>query len=91
MTTSRDDIDLLDPEFYVGDPHPAHRWMRQNEPVFRDEKNELWGITTMEDIRKVEEELKDLKGVVKDFSEFVERIVIPSTSASTDPPPKSAA
>jgi len=54
MTTSRDDIDLLDPEFYVGDPHPAYRWMRQNEPVFRDEKNELWGITTMEDIRKVE-------------------------------------
>ncbi len=54
MTATRDDIDLLDPDFYVGDPHPAYRWMRQNEPVFRDEKNELWGITTMEDIRKVE-------------------------------------
>ncbi|MCP4908364.1 MAG: cytochrome P450 [bacterium] len=54
MTTNRDAIDLLSPEFYVGDPHPAYRWMRENEPVFRDEKNALWGITTMADIRNVE-------------------------------------
>ncbi|HIE60388.1 MAG TPA: cytochrome P450 [Microbacterium sp.] len=54
MTTNRDTIDLLNPEFYVGDPHPAYRWMRENEPVFRDEKNALWGITTMADIRNVE-------------------------------------
>ena len=54
MTTNRDAIDLLNPEFYVRDPHPAYRWMRENEPVFRDEKNALWGITTMADIRSVE-------------------------------------
>ena len=54
MSTNRDIIDLLNPEFYVGDPHPAYRWMRKNEPVFRDEKNALWGITTMADLRHVE-------------------------------------
>jgi cytochrome P450 family 142 subfamily A polypeptide 1 len=48
------DVDLLDPEFYVGDPHRAFRWMRRHAPVYRDEKNALWGITRMEDLRAVE-------------------------------------
>jgi cytochrome P450 family 142 subfamily A polypeptide 1 len=47
-------VDLLDPDFYVGDPYPAYRWMRDNEPVYRDEKNGLWAITRMEDVRTVE-------------------------------------
>ena len=54
MITKRDEIDLLDPDFYAGVPHPAYRWMRENEPVFRDKKNGLWGVATMKDIRKVE-------------------------------------
>lgn len=48
------EIDLLDPHFYVGDPHPAYRWMREHDPVHRDEKNALWAITRMEDLRAVE-------------------------------------
>ena len=47
-------VDLLDPDFYVGDPHPAYRWMRRHEPVFRDEKNALWGIAGMQELRAVE-------------------------------------
>jgi cytochrome P450 family 142 subfamily A polypeptide 1 len=47
-------VDLLDPHFYVGDPHPAYRWMRENEPVYHDEKNGLWAVTRMEDVRSVE-------------------------------------
>ena len=47
-------VDLLDPDFYVGDPHPSYRWMREHEPVYRDEKNGLWAITRMEDVRTVE-------------------------------------
>lgn len=54
MTESSRDIDLLDPEFYVGDPHTSYRWLRRCMPVFKDEKNDLWGITTMADIRTVE-------------------------------------
>ena len=52
-------IDLLDPHFYVGDPHPAYRWMRENEPIYHDEKNGLWAVTRMEDLRRVER-LSDL-------------------------------
>ncbi|HVV35130.1 MAG TPA: cytochrome P450 [Acidimicrobiales bacterium] len=51
---SRPDVDLLDPAFHVGDPHPAYRWMRQHEPVYRDEHNALWCITRMEHLRHVE-------------------------------------
>jgi len=47
-------IDLLDPEFHVGDPHPAYTWMRRHRPVYRDEPNALWGISRMADLRAVE-------------------------------------
>lgn len=50
----RETIDLLDPHFYAPDPHEAYAWMREHEPVFRDEKNELWAITKNEDVREVE-------------------------------------
>jgi cholest-4-en-3-one 26-monooxygenase len=50
---TRPEVDLLDPVFHVGDPHPVYRWMRENEPVFRD-RNGLWCITRMEDLRDVE-------------------------------------
>jgi cytochrome P450 family 142 subfamily A polypeptide 1 len=52
--SERPTVDLLDPDFYVGDPHPAYRWMRQHEPVFRDDKNGLWGISRMQELRAVE-------------------------------------
>jgi cytochrome P450 family 142 subfamily A polypeptide 1 len=32
----RPDIDLTDGAFYAGDSRPVYKWMRQNEPVFRD-------------------------------------------------------
>lgn len=56
MTTlvDRPVVDLLDPTFHVGDPHPAYRWMRQHEPIYRDETNNLWCITRMEHLRHVE-------------------------------------
>jgi cytochrome P450 family 142 subfamily A polypeptide 1 len=51
--TERPEVNLLDPEFHVGDPHPAYRWMRHNEPVYRD-ANGLLCITRMEHLRDVE-------------------------------------
>ena len=54
MSSPQPPIDLLDPNFYVGDPHPAYRWMRRNHPVYRDEKNHLWAITKIDHLREVE-------------------------------------
>lgn len=46
-------VDLLDPQFHVGDPHPTYRWMRAHEPIYRD-SNGIWCITRMEHLRHVE-------------------------------------
>jgi len=55
MTTTRRDVDLLDPELYRGpDMHPTFTWMRANEPVYRDRRNGLWGITRHADLKEVE-------------------------------------
>ena len=48
------EVDLLDPGFYQGDPHPAFTWMRANEPVYRDEANGLWAVTRHADVHDVE-------------------------------------
>ncbi len=47
-------VDLLDPEFYRSNPHDTWTWMRANEPVYRDQRNGLWGITRHADIMEVE-------------------------------------
>ncbi len=52
--TTRPVVDLLDPIFHVGDPHPAYRWMRHHEPIYRDAANDLWCVTRMEHLRHVE-------------------------------------
>lgn len=52
LPTSRPEVDLLDPSFHVGDPHPAYAWMRRHEPIYRD-VNGLWCITRMEHVRHV--------------------------------------
>jgi cholest-4-en-3-one 26-monooxygenase len=59
MTTTatsvpRPTFDLLDPAFYLDAPHDAFRWMREHEPVYRDEVNGLWAITRHHDIQDVE-------------------------------------
>ena len=54
QTTERLIIDLLDPALYQSNPHDVWAWMRANEPVYRDEKNKLWGITRHADIMDVE-------------------------------------
>jgi cholest-4-en-3-one 26-monooxygenase len=46
-------IDLLDGEFYAGDPFPAFAWMRRNAPAYHDEGNEIWGVTRYADVRAI--------------------------------------
>ncbi|MDJ0785437.1 MAG: cytochrome P450 [Myxococcota bacterium] len=38
-------VNLLDGEFYAGDPHPAFAWMREHEPVYWDANGRVFGIT----------------------------------------------
>ncbi len=52
--TERLIVDLLDPELYKSNPHDVWAWMRAHEPVYRDEKNKLWGITRHADVMDVE-------------------------------------
>jgi cholest-4-en-3-one 26-monooxygenase len=49
-------VDLLDPEFYrdADGMHDAFSWMRANQPVYRDVRNGLWGITRHSDVKEVE-------------------------------------
>jgi cytochrome P450 family 142 subfamily A polypeptide 1 len=55
-TADRQTFDLLDPSLYqdVERMHAAFTWMRANEPVFRDQRNGLWGITRHADLKDVE-------------------------------------
>jgi cytochrome P450 family 142 subfamily A polypeptide 1 len=52
--TARPDVDLLDPAFWQGDPHPAFTWMRANEPLYRDDRNDLWAVSRHADVLEVE-------------------------------------
>ncbi len=52
---ARPTLDLCDPEFYRSPGmHDAFTWMRANEPVYRDEQNELWAVTRHADLLDVE-------------------------------------
>jgi len=51
---NRLDVDLLDPFLYQRNPHDVWTWMRANEPVYRDEKNGLWGLSRHADVMDVE-------------------------------------
>ena len=48
------DFNLLDPDFHVGDPHPAYRWLRHHDPVHEVKGRNLWAITRHDDVRDVE-------------------------------------
>jgi cytochrome P450 family 142 subfamily A polypeptide 1 len=57
MTTtnsgSRPDVDLTDGTFYAGDSRAVYRWMRENEPVFRD-RNGLAAASTYQAVIEAE-------------------------------------
>lgn len=52
--TPTERIDLLDPELYRRDPHDVWAWMRENESVYRDQRNGLWAVTRHADLLDVE-------------------------------------
>jgi cytochrome P450 family 142 subfamily A polypeptide 1 len=48
-------IDVLDPTLFVrGVAHDVFRWLREHDPVHRDDRNGLWVVTKYDDICHVE-------------------------------------
>src|SRR5438094_10457944 len=52
----RDDIDLLEGDWYATEPHETWRWMREHAPVYFDEKSDTWALTRYEDVLTVEKD-----------------------------------
>lgn len=50
----RDDIDLLDGEWWARQPFETWAWMRENAPVYFDQANRVWAITRHADILAIE-------------------------------------
>lgn len=50
---SRPEIDLIDGRFYATDLHRACTWMRANEPIYHDRKNDLYAATRHADIMAI--------------------------------------
>lgn len=42
-------IDPFDPAFHA-DPYPVYRWLRDHEPVHRNERLDFWALTRYEDV-----------------------------------------
>jgi cholest-4-en-3-one 26-monooxygenase len=49
-------IDLLDGDLYAGDPDPTYAWLRRHAPAYRDEVNNLWGVSRYDDIVGIEKD-----------------------------------
>ena len=48
------EIDFLSGSFYTDGARAAYRWMRQERPVYLDERNQLWGVATYDGVLAVE-------------------------------------
>jgi cytochrome P450 family 142 subfamily A polypeptide 1 len=50
---TRDEIRLLDGDFYVDRPLEHYAWMRENAPVYWDASGGVWGVSLYEDVMAV--------------------------------------
>jgi cytochrome P450 family 142 subfamily A polypeptide 1 len=48
------DVNLLDGDFYAGDPYPTYRSLRDEAPVYWDAAQRIWGISRYHDVVDVE-------------------------------------
>ena len=49
----RDHIDLMDGNWYAGQPHDDWTWMRANAPVYYDPNSDVWAVAKYDDILTV--------------------------------------
>jgi cytochrome P450 family 142 subfamily A polypeptide 1 len=50
------DLDLLDGDWYAGQPLADWTWMREHAPAYWDAKNEVWALTRYDDVLMVEKD-----------------------------------
>jgi cytochrome P450 family 142 subfamily A polypeptide 1 len=53
---TREEIRLLEGDFYVDRPLEHYAWMRDNAPVYYDESGGVWGVTLHEDVMMISKE-----------------------------------
>ncbi len=51
-STGTPQIDILDGRLY-DDPYETYKWLRDNDPCYWDEKNQLWVISRHEDVNTI--------------------------------------
>jgi cholest-4-en-3-one 26-monooxygenase len=44
------DVDLLDLNIHIDNPEPLYEWLREEEPLFWDQHNEVWAASRYEDV-----------------------------------------
>ncbi|HSS24478.1 MAG TPA: cytochrome P450 [Mycobacterium sp.] len=73
---TRPDVDLTDGAFYAGDSRAVYRWMRENEPVFRD-RNGLAAASTYQAVIEAERnpELFSNAGGIRPDQDRVEMMI----------------
>ncbi len=49
-------IDMLDRDFYAGDPYPTYAWMREHAPVYWDDARQLWAVMLYDDVLAIEKQ-----------------------------------
>jgi cholest-4-en-3-one 26-monooxygenase len=49
-------VNLLDRDFYAGDPYPTYAWLRENAPAYFDPRTGLWAVTRHADIVAIEKQ-----------------------------------
>jgi cytochrome P450 family 142 subfamily A polypeptide 1 len=55
---TRDDINLLDGNFYVDNPREKYAWMRAHAPVYFDPRSNIWGLASYGAVLAAEREPK---------------------------------
>lgn len=52
LRTRPPEVDILDPQLY-DDPWDTYRWLRNHDPVHRDDRNGLWVVSRHEDVARI--------------------------------------
>ena len=53
MSENAPEIDLMRGDFYANDVHASYDWMRENAPIYYDEKNNLYALSLYEDVMTI--------------------------------------
>ena len=53
LTASPPSIDLVRGDFYANDVDRSYAWLRENAPVYYDEKNDLYAVSRHEDVMAI--------------------------------------